>query len=188
MIRINLLPKQKRVAVSNVEKELVLYFLLITLMVVGILSYDMIFKQQLEVVRQEHSQKKTYSAQLKKKVSKVNKIKKELADLDKKIQIIKDIRIKQGLPIQYIDEVVKKLPPEKIWFETMQIDSSGKIVIRGIALDNQAFALYVRQLRESPYIDSVVTQRTSRKEIQGLGLVEFNCNIVAQPAEEQSNG
>jgi type IV pilus assembly protein PilN len=171
-----------------VEKELFLYFLLITLMVVGILSYDMWFTQQLEQVRIEHSGKQALQAQLKKKVSRVNQIKKELEDLDRKIKIIKDIRIKQGLPIRYIDEVVKNLPPEKIWFDTMSMGSNGSITIRGIALDNQAFALYVQQLRQSPYIASVVTQRTSRKEVQGLGLVEFNCNIVAKPAEEQANG
>ncbi|MFP4315320.1 MAG: PilN domain-containing protein [Desulfovibrionales bacterium] len=188
MIRINLLPKQKRVSVSNVEKEVVLYVLLVILMIVGSFSVNVWVTQRLDVLRAEVSSKQSLRNSLRAKVNKVNEIKKELADIERKIQIIKEVRDKQGLPIRYVDEVVRTLPAEKIWFESFTLNEDGSISIRGVSVDNQAFALYVQNLRSSPFISSVVTQRTSRREIQGLGLVEFSCNIVAQPSSEQNNG
>ncbi|MFW6324902.1 MAG: PilN domain-containing protein [Desulfovibrionales bacterium] len=188
MIRINLLPKQKRVSVSNVEKEVVLYFLLVVLMIVGAFSVNVWVTQQVDVLRAEVSQKQSLRNTLKIKVNKVNQIKKELADIQRKIQIIKQVRDKQGLPIRYVDEVVRNLPADRIWFESFQMNDNGSISIRGVSADNQVFAQYVQNLRSSPFISSVVTQRTSRREIQGLGLVEFSCNIVAKPTSEQNNG
>ena len=188
MIRINLLPKQKRVSVTNVEKEVVLYVLLIAFLVSAIFSFNIWMSEQVNALRSEKSQKESLRASLQIKVDKVNRIKKELDEIQRKIQIIKEVRTRQGLPIQYIDEVVRTLPAEKIWFETFQMDGKGAVAIKGVALDNQAFALYVNNLRQSPYISSVVTQRTSRREIQGLGLVEFSFNLKAQEPREQKNG
>jgi type IV pilus assembly protein PilN len=188
MIRINLLPKQKRVSVTNVEKEVVLYILLIVLMMAGIFSFNIWMQEQVGALRAEKSQKESLRGSLQAKVDKVNTIKKELDEIQRKIKIIKEVRTRQGLPIQYIDEVVRSLPAEKIWFETFQLDGKGAIAIKGVAMDNQAFALYVNNLRQSPFIASVVTQRTSRREIQGLGLVEFSFNVKAQEPKEQNNG
>jgi type IV pilus assembly protein PilN len=188
MIRINLLPKQKRVSVTNVEKEGVLYLLLVGLLVAVIFSFNIWMSEQVGALRAEKSQKESLRSSLQVKVDKVNTIKKELDEIQRKVQIIKEVRTRQGLPIQYIDEVVRTLPADKIWFETFQLNENGAIAIKGVAMDNQAFALYVNNLRKSTFVSSVVTQRTSRREIQGLGLVEFSFNIKAQEPREQNNG
>lgn len=187
MIRINLLPKQKRVQVSNVEKELALFFLLLVLIGIGVGFLHNWMSGQVGKLEVEYAQKEAEKLDLTKKVARVTKISSELTDLKAKVEIIKDIRLKQGLPVKYIDEMVSNLPAEKIWFEAFNIDSGGGISIRGVAIDNQAFALYVRNLRSSPYIASVVTQRTSKRDIQGYGLVEFTCNITAKPASAEKN-
>jgi type IV pilus assembly protein PilN len=188
MIRINLLPKQKRVSVTNVEKEFVLFLLLIVFMAASLFSFNIWMQEQVGALRSEKKQKEGLRATLQVKVDKVNSIKKDLDEIQRKIQIIKEVRTRQGLPIQFIDEVVRTIPPEKIWFESFTMDGKGAISIKGVAMDNQAFALYVNNLRQSLFISSVVTQKTSRREIQGLGLVEFSFNITAQEPKEQHHG
>jgi type IV pilus assembly protein PilN len=180
MIRINLLPKQKRVSVTNVEKEIVLYVLLIVLMLAAIFSFNILISERISALTAEKRQKEGLRASLQVEVDKVNSIKRELDEIQRKIEIIREVRARQGLPIQYIDEVVRTLPADKIWFETFQLDGNGAIAIKGVAMDNQAFALYVNSLRQSPFISSVDTHRTLRREIQGLGLVEFSFNVKAQ--------
>lgn len=120
-------------------------------------------------------------------VARVNTVLNELSDIENRIQIIKDVRKKQGLPVKYIDEIVINIPQNKMWLETFTVSSSGAIVLTGVALDNQAFAAYVESLRASNYIANVNTQRTSRRSVDGLGLISFQCSVIAQEYFENLN-
>jgi type IV pilus assembly protein PilN len=73
------------------------------------------------------------------------------------------------------------MPEEKIWLETFTLNGKGAIEMKGVALDNQAFAQYVDTLRQSPFVASVITHRTQLRSIQDLELVEFQCAVSTQP-------
>jgi type IV pilus assembly protein PilN len=80
------------------------------------------------------------------------------------------------------------MPEEKIWLESFTLNDKGGIEMKGVALDNQAFAHYVNALRQSPFIASVITRRTQLRSIQNLELVEFQCSVSAQAPETKENG
>lgn len=124
---------------------------------------------------------------LEKEVAKVNETIQALKDIEGRIKIIKDVRLRQGLPVKYIDEIVVNMPQNKMWLETFNVDANGNIALTGVALDNQAFVTYVERLRLSKYIASVDTRRTSRRAIDGLGLVSFECSVKAQEYFENTN-
>lgn len=190
MIRINLLPKQKRKTVSNAEKEIVLFVLLIVFMGTGLFAFYSWQTAELELLRQEQSSLEAEKNRLLADVKEVNDLRKQLTDFSTRIEAIRKIRSEQGLPIEYIDAIITVLPPEKIWFENFQIDSTGKITVSGISLDNQAFAQYVTELRKSPLIRSVTTRQTQLKQVSGFGLIAFDFLIQAAPAEkpEETSG
>ncbi|NLV97450.1 MAG: PilN domain-containing protein, partial [Desulfovibrionales bacterium] len=92
-----------------------------------------------------------------------------------------------GLPVRYIDEIVTHIPEDKLWFETFTLNANGAISLSGIVLDNQAFAAYVESLRVSNFIANVNTQRTSRRTVDGRGLIAFQCSVTAQEYFETFN-
>jgi type IV pilus assembly protein PilN len=180
MIKINLLPQHRRVRISNTHKDVSLFLLGLILLGAFIFGADYYFstqKHDLEVLVQERTQTK---ALLQKQVEKVDAVQKELEQLKGRVEIIKAVRLRQGLPVRYIDEVASNVPQERMWLESFTLGADGKISLTGVALDNQVFASYVEDLRSSVYIGSVDTQRTSRQSIDGLDLVFFQCSVVAR--------
>ncbi|MGE4442352.1 MAG: PilN domain-containing protein [Desulfomicrobium sp.] len=153
----------------------------------SVFGVDYFFSSQLaeldEVVAARTQTKKL----LEKEVAKVNETIQALKDIEGRVKVIKDVRLRQGLPVRYIDEIVVNMPQNKIWVEKFNVDSNGNIALAGVALDNQAFVSYVERLRLSKYIASVDTRRTSRRAVDGLGLVSFECSVKAQEYFENTN-
>lgn len=180
MIKINLLPQQKRAKVVHVEKDaLVLVIVLIT--VVGaILGVDFYTSSQISDLSALEESKINTKKQLEMKVSKVNSILKELEAVKGRIKTIKDIRLRQGLPVRYIDDLVVNIPKNKMWLDKFNLGSNGQVTLSGVVLDNQSFAEYVERLRGSKYIGRVDTQRTSRKSVEGLELISFQCSVTVK--------
>ena len=187
MIKINLLPQQKRSKSTNIEKSAVFFGLGIILLIASVFAVDYYFNAHLAVLNASVAEKTQTKTLLEKEVAKVNGILQELKDIEGRIQTIKDVRLRQGLPVRYIDEIVTNMPQNRIWVETFTVSANGKISLSGVALDNQAFVSYVEKLRLSKYIASVDTRRTSRRAIGGLGLVSFECSVTAQEYFENIN-
>jgi type IV pilus assembly protein PilN len=177
MLRINLLPKQKRAKVSNVEKELVLFVLVLAMVGIGAYFTQSWIGSKVDRLQGIKQEKRAVKRQLQRKVARIGKIKDQIEETKEKIEIIKKIRAKQSLPIRYLNELVAQLPKDKIWFESLNLNSGGDLNLSGIALDNQAFASYIQHLRNSEYIRDINLKQTSRKNIKGLGLVSFQCRI-----------
>lgn len=182
MIKINLLPHAKRAKASNTEKLILLTGIFLIMLSAGILTTGLIWRGKIQNLEESIEEKQALRQTLLKKVGRINRLEKEFEKLKANIQAIRDIRSRQQLPVRYVDEVVKAIPAERIWFEALNLGSSGTMDIRGIALDNQAFAAYVDELRQSPFIHQVTTRRTSRKRVSNLDLVEFQFQVSAGPA------
>jgi type IV pilus assembly protein PilN len=177
MLRINLLPKQKRAKVSNVEKELVLFVLVLVMVGIGGYFAQSWIGTKVDRLQEIKQEKSAVKRKLQHKVARISKIKDQIEETKEKIGIIKKIRAKQSLPIRYLNELVAQLPKDKIWFKSLNLDPGGNLNLSGIALDNQAFASYIQHLRSSRYIHDISLKQTSRKNIKGLGLVSFQCRI-----------
>lgn len=180
MIKINLLPQHRRVRVSNAHKDVSLFILGLILVGASIFGADYYFstqKNELEALVQERTQAKKL---LEEQVAKVNAVQQELEKLKERVEVIKTVRLRQGLPVRYIDEIASNIPQERMWLESFTLQGNGNISLTGVALDNQVFASYVEDLRSSAYIGTVDTQRTSRQAVDGLDLVFFQCSVIAR--------
>ncbi len=187
MIKINLLPQQKRTKTTNIEKSFVVFALGVVLVLGSVFGVDYFFSSQLEELNEGVAARTQTKKLLEKEVAKVNETIQALKDIEGRVKVIKDVRLRQGLPVKFIDEIVVNMPQNKMWVETFTVDSNGNIALTGVALDNQAFVSYVERLRLSKYIASVDTRRTSRRAIDGLGLVSFECSVKAQEYFENTN-
>ncbi len=180
MIKINLLPQQKRVRATNAHGDISLFIfglIILGALIFGVDYYFSAQKYDLESLVQKKEQTKKL---LEVKVAKVKAIQEELEKIKGRIEVIKMVRLRQGLPVRYIDEVASNVPQDKMWLETFTLNANGNIALTGVALDNQVFARYVEDLRASNYIAIVDTQRTSRQTVDGLDLVSFQCVVIAR--------
>ncbi len=181
MIRINLLPVQKKVKKSTARQFLALYALCI-LATVGVIGYFW-YAQSAEIARLSRQE-----ARLKKEVQKYAKYERLIKELKKKREIIeKKKEVIQGLQKDR-DRMVRALallslhsPPDKVWFQQVSIDG-GRVNISGIARSNEAIAEFMRNLRSSPYVveGSVQLSHSRQKVISGRKLREFKltCSLM----------
>lgn len=187
MITINLLPQQTRAKSTNVQKDIVLFVLGLFMVVCSIFAVDYYFTSEIAQLNAQIEQKTAIRSSLEQQVGHVNVVLNELASIDGRIKIIKDVRVRQGLPVKYIDEIFLNVPVNKMWIESFTLNPNGSISLSGVALDNQSFASYVEKLRTSNYISTVDTQRTSRFAVNGLGLISFQCSIMAKEYFENAD-
>ena len=179
MIKINLLPEHSRIRVANVEKEVVLYGLMVVLLILVMGLGQRWMSQRLQSARELQEQKTAHKLELLKKIGKINQLEKDTQQLQAYILAIKSIRSEQSRPVRFLDELVKNLPQDRIWFESLNLNQDQHIDLTGVALDNQIFANYVKKLRKSPIISDVVLHQTSRKNIRKFSLVAFRCRVNA---------
>lgn len=190
MIKINLLPQQKRSKPAAVNKDLLFYFSFLLMLLLLVFGVHTFYSEKIAELKSDVSKKAEMKKQLQTKVAGVEALVKDVEQIQSRIKIIKDVRIRQGLPVKYIDEIVVNMPESKIWLESFSMAGNGQISMSGVIIDNHSFARYVDALRASKYISVVDTKRTSRRTIDGLDLISFQCSIIARDYVEnfESNG
>ncbi|WP_456324326.1 PilN domain-containing protein [Desulfonauticus submarinus] len=177
MLKINLLVKEKKKRLP--VKGDFCFFLVVLVLVVGICggtSWWLGIK--LDALRVLEKEKLTQKKQLQRRIARVRRLKKDVEGLQQKIEAIRKIRERQNLPVIYIDEVVKAIPENKLWYESFSLSSSGDIMVQGVALDNQVLAFYIENLKRSPYVKQVEILLTNRKKVGPYELVDFKCHLV----------
>ena len=189
MIKINLLPEQKQARVANVEKEMVLFVLVLILLGCSLFFTHNWITTRVDTLQAALSEKNAQKIQFLKKIGKINGLEKKSKEARQYIEVIKSIRSKQSRPVRFLDAVIINLPRDQIWFQSLQMEQDTHLEVTGIALDNQIFASYVKELRSSPIISNVILHQTSRKRIREYNLVAFRCRIEAgKPAGQGKDG
>ena len=181
MIRINLLPPEKRPRISTLRLDLGALGFAFVLVGGAILLSHLWINTKLSDIERLHAARQAESTALAAEVAQVRRMENEIKSVVSKIEIISGIRSIQTLPVRYVDALISLLPEERIWFETFQMDRNGVLQLKGVAMDNQSFAAYVEILRTSAFVRGVVTERTLRREVQGLTLVEFHFRVTFGP-------
>lgn len=189
MIKINLLPEQKRARVANVEKEIVLFVLVLILLGCSLFFTHNWITSRVDTLQDALAEKNAKKIQLLKKIGEINNLEKKSEEARQYIEVIKSIRSRQSRPVRFLDAVISNLPQDQIWFESLQMEQDTHLEVTGVALDNQIFAGYVKDLRLSPIISNVILHQTSRKRIREYNLVAFRCRIEAgKPAGKGKDG
>jgi type IV pilus assembly protein PilN len=185
MIRINLLPLTKRPGLSTLRLDLGVLGLTIVLLGGGmLLSFLWISGQVMELDR-IHQAREAENKSLMADVASVRRLEDDLQSVNAKIEVMRNIREIQSLPVRYVDTLISVLPSEHLWFESFQLDNNGVLQLKGVAMDNQSFAAYVEMLRASSLVRQVATERTLRRETQDMTLVEFHFRVAfGSPPEE----
>jgi Tfp pilus assembly protein PilN len=125
-------------------------------------------------------------AELEKVLKELEQIEKTKIELDSKIKIIGDLKLKQKDAVQMMDKISRSLP-EWVWLTDLTY-RGGAVAISGKALSNNLIADLINNLQNSSFFANVQISSSSRKKEAGIDIFEFriNCSFVPRPETKKA--
>ena len=100
-----------------------------------------------ETLRQRQAEAQKLEAVIKN----VEEYQKRKDDLQKRIDLINQLKQNQKGPVRIMDQISRDLP-DLVWLDSMTI-GPGRITLNGRALNPNAVALFVTNIKEDPYFE-----------------------------------
>lgn len=182
MIKINLLPVRAAQKKEKLREQIVVAVVILVVTLLGcaaafttIMTKTM--QKQADIVKQEQE-----IANLEKIIGEVGRVKKLQEELQGKLDVLDRLKQNKSGPVHLLDELSKALP-EKLWIESFK-ETSGKVDLNGIGLNEETVALFLKQLDESPYFRNVELQVIEQTSAQGIKLHKFTvvCQVEGSSA------
>jgi len=178
MIRINLLPTEKRSEVSYLAREIMVFVLILVVYLAGIGWGYYYLNSQVGGLEKDKSAAEQRYLDLKQSVSLIEQIEAEIQEIQTRMGIVALLRSTQTQPIHILYALIRDFPEGNMQFEQVVMDKKGVMILKGISLDNQVYVDYLEKLTNSEYIVTARTRRTSIREVAGLDLVEFETEVL----------
>ena len=189
MIRINLLPFRAARKKENIRRQLTIFALSVVFILVVMAYYYMKLSTTLSNLRKEEQQIRVELAGYKKTIERINNLEKKIAEIRKKLDVIKDLEKKKTGPVLLLDQIAMAVPKEKLWLTSLD-EKNGKLVLNGTAMDNETVAVFMTNLENSELITSVDLKSTRLRSLPKykLSVSDFSleCTTYAFKEEKKS--
>lgn len=153
MVKINLLPIKTELRQKALVEHVALLSLCIVLIFILSWFVQTSINHKKESLQQEMTSTKLEITKLTAEAGEIEKFKQQKQELEKKLNIIKDLNAKKSGPVEILDQL-SLLIPEKAWISSMENKGNG-LVLSGIAVDNPTIAGFMKSLQASPYFTGV---------------------------------
>lgn len=191
MIRINLLAEGRRPTAVRRTKGPPLaerdwtHISLVAAIVLGLIviaAYWFILDRRKEAIQEEVTAAEAEVERLKPILEEVEEFKRKQADLERKIEVITNLKNQQTGPVRVMDAVSKALP-ELLWLDRMDVTASD-IRLSGKALNVNAVSNFIENLDKVPeFREPRVDNVTENGEIY-----EFTLDVSYSLTTEEEEG
>jgi type IV pilus assembly protein PilN len=189
MIRINLLPFRAARKKENIRRQLTIFALSVVFLLVVMAYYYMKLSSTLSNLKKEEQQINVELAGYKKTIERINSLEKKIAEIRKKLDVIKDLEKKKTGPVLLLDQIATAVPKEKLWLTSLD-EKNGKLTLNGTAMDNETVAVFMTNLENSELITSVDLKSTRLRSLPKykLSVSDFSleCTTYAFKEEKKS--
>ena len=185
MIRINLLGEKVDHTLSYVLQTLGLVALL-GVTIIGCVIVEVNLQSDVEL-------KTSQQAQLKQKLTKLEKVTREIDDLELKKKVLREklmtiatLKAKKRGPVHILDDINLALP-ERAWLTSVK-EKSGVIELNGVALDEQTIAGFMNNLEKGQLfgmVDLVLATEYIQDEIK---LKQFSVSVTLKDPLKRGGG
>jgi Tfp pilus assembly protein PilN len=192
MIRINLLkPETKDIRETTVtpgapevtvKKAPNLASLIFLLLVVVLGGYLFLQRRAFDRENELLTTAKLEKEKLQYVTAKLEEQKKLKASLERKINLINDLRSQQDLAARMMDQLSRSLP-DWVWLTEATYDSKG-LQVKGKALSNNLIADYMTSLENSPVFMNVSLINSTQKRSQRNEYLEFSLSALLEKKAE----
>jgi type IV pilus assembly protein PilN len=184
MIRINLLPVRVSKKKAAGKQQLVLFAALVVLGYVGNFVWAETRAAELKARQQKVAKTREEIAQLDRIIGEVKNIKEQQAALREKLDILADLKAGRSGPVRVMDALAT-LTPKRLWITKLE-EKGGAATITGTASTFDDVSAFMTALKGSPHFAQVELAKTSATTTttgRKIDLVEFtlNLNILYTP-------
>jgi len=186
MIRINLLPFRAARKKENIRRQLTIFALTLVFVFVVMAYYFMKLSSTLSNLEKEEQQIKVELAGYKKTIERINNLEKKIAEIRKKLDVIKDLEKKKTGPVLLLDQIAMAVPKEKLWLTSLD-EKKGKLTLNGTAMDNETVAVFMTNLENSELITAVDLKSTRLRSLPKykLSVSDFSLECTTYAFKEE---
>ncbi|MCR4409996.1 MAG: PilN domain-containing protein [Candidatus Saccharicenans sp.] len=194
MIRINLLKPEAKEArepekpglpkVAKERKRASLGTIIFLLLLVSLAGYYFYQHWQIQKEKQLIAQAQQEKNQLQYVVAKLEEVKLQKANLEMKINLIRQLKANQDIAVRIMDEINRRIP-DYVWLKDASFDGQT-LKIKGEAISNNLIADFITNLQRSETFGQVNLIVSTQKTQGGVVYLEFDMTVpVNKPQVEQ---
>lgn len=184
MIRINLLPYRASKKKETAAQQFVMMGVALLAVIAAVVVIYLITITKIKTTKSEITKSETELAELKKKIGEIDTLKKLQAEVQKKLDILNQLRKEKSGPAIRLAKL-SDIVPEKMWLIKYQ-ESGTNVSISGLAYNEDMIAEFMRSIQASEQFGNVDLQVSEQQELNGVKLKRFDltCVIKVQKKEE----
>ncbi len=186
MIRVNLLPIRKSRRAEALRTELTLAGLALLALVLIIAVVQVWTQLSIGEAQAENARLKNKIEEMKAVVTRVEEIEALKADLQKKLQVIKELKANKAGPVRLLDELAQATP-EKLQLTSLE-EKEGLIKLAGVSVSNEVISQFLSNLEGSEYLREVYLNAIEQKDVDGVKLKSFSVTmrLIVPGTEEEA--
>lgn len=172
MIRINLLPTKAKEKARTVKNEGIIALVVIVAMSVFCYAVDKKKQQEINEANDKIKQLQVRINQYKEDIKRVEDFKRKKADLNAKLNAIKDLDKRRSGPVKMMDEFAT-IMPKKLWITNFK-ENNKKLTLEGVAVEGPVVSDFLERLRNSRFFQGPQLIQTQQVAIDGKAMQKFN--------------
>lgn len=186
MIRINLLPFRAARKSENIRRQVSIFFLTLTLVVLVMGFLQIKLNAQINDLKSKVDSTSKELVIYQKKAKEVDEIKKKLDNLKKRNDVIVELDKNRKEPVTLLDEMTQLIIPNRMWITSFSA-SGNNISIAGIALDNNTTAEFMTRLEGSELFTNVNLQSVKHQVINNRKMKSFQISCDKKPKTSENS-
>lgn len=161
MVKINLLPIKSELRQKALIEHVTLLCLCVVLIFILSWFVQTSVNHKKEMLRQEVANTKLEITRLTAEAGEIEKFKQQKQELDKKLDVIKELNAKKTGPVEILDQL-SLLIPEKAWITSVN-NTGNNLILNGMAVDNPTIAFFMKNLQSSSHFQGVELELTQQE-------------------------
>lgn len=190
MIRINLLSegrrpvaaKEPRISAGNVDQASLALVVIFVVALLVALGHNFLLGRSVGQKKAEIAEAQREVDELAPIIKEVEEFKAKRAELERKVDVISDLKRRQHGPVRIMDQISRALP-ELLWLQKMDVKPS-KIILTGQAFNTNAVANFIENLDLVEAFNEPVLKDTRSDRDVYVYVIEFNYSFAPPPSEE----
>jgi len=184
MIKINLLPYRISKKKETAQQQLIILAAIIAGALIALGAVYIITAGKIKTTKSEITKSENELADLKKKIGEIDNLKKLQSEVQKKLDILNQLRKEKTGPAMRLARL-SDIVPEKMWL-TKYSESGATVAISGLSYSEELIAEFMRNIQSSNEFTNVELQVSEQQEVNGVKLKKFDltCALKVPKKEE----
>ncbi|HPD60577.1 MAG TPA: PilN domain-containing protein [Thermodesulfobacteriota bacterium] len=176
-MKINLLPREKLKKKSPYFDQGVFAIALVCVAILVVIGIWFYLQGSAAALDRKILDTKNELQKLKKNEEKIAGLKKSTAILEQKVKVIDQLEENKSGPAKILASLAMGIVPGRMWLSTLKCQGS-KIVLEGVAVDNETIAQFMTNLEDSPEVENVELQFAEETKIENYLFKKFSLTAI----------